>query len=83
LQNTATYSPGSRSVPVQIFQTTGGAFNATAPAPTTVPVGSGTLAFQSCTSATLNYNFTGGSSSGASGTIALTRVGPVPPGCAF
>ena len=36
---------------------------------------------QSCAAATFNYTFTGGSSSGLSGTINLTRVGPVPPGC--
>jgi hypothetical protein len=29
----------------------------------------------------LTFNFTAGSSSGASGTINLTRIGPVPPGC--
>jgi hypothetical protein len=37
--------------------------------------------FQSCSSATLNFTFTGGSSSGASGTITLGRIGPVPTGC--
>jgi hypothetical protein len=78
-----TFAPGSRSIPVQIFETTGGMFDApTPPGQRTVPVGSGTLAFQSCSAATFSYNFTGGSSSGLSGTIALTRVGGiVPPGC--
>ena len=75
------FNPGSRSIPVTLYQTTGGVFNQTAPAPQTVPVGSGTLAFQSCSAATLAFNFSGGSSAGASGTIALRRVGPVPPGC--
>ena len=66
----------------QIYETTGGSFDtSTNPAPNTVAVGSGTVAFQSCSSATLSYTFTGGSSSGKSGTIALSRVGPVPPGC--
>jgi hypothetical protein len=54
-------------------------FNALPPVPNTVVVGSGTLAFQSCSDATLSYTFTGGSNSGASGTIALGR-GPVPYG---
>jgi len=72
--------PGARSVPVQIFESTGGVFDAPT-SPKNVTVGSGTLAFQSCTSATFTYNFTGGSSSGLSGTISLSRVGPVPPGC--
>jgi hypothetical protein len=78
------FTAGMRSIPVTIYETTGGTFDTPIPppGPATVPVGSGTLAFQSCTAATLNYTFTGGTSSGLSGTIALSRVGPVPPGCA-
>ena len=71
-----------RSIPVTIYETTGGVFNMPSPAgQKTVAVGSGTMAFQSCTAATFSYNFTAGASSGSSGTIALSRVGPVPPGC--
>ncbi len=82
-QQTTALAPGSRTIPVQLYQTTGGSFDAaTNPAPNTVVVGSGSIAFQSCSSATLSYNFSAGSSSGASGTIALKRVGPVPAGCA-
>ncbi len=78
----ATFSPGSRSIAVTVYETTGGLFDApTVPAPATVPVGSGTIAFQSCSDATFNFAFTGGSSNGASGTIALKRVGPVPKSC--
>ena len=78
------FAPGTRSIPVTIYETTGGAFDApTIPDPTTVAVGSGTLAFQSCSSATFSYRFTGGSISGLTGTIALQRVGPVPNGCAM
>jgi hypothetical protein len=81
-QPTAAFTPGSRSLPVQIFETTGGMFDAPMPpGQKTVQVGSGTLAFQSCSAATFSYNLTGGSSSGLSGTITLSRVGPVPPGC--
>jgi hypothetical protein len=81
-QPTTTFAPGSRSIPVQIYETTGGMFDApTPPGQKTVAVGTGTLAFQSCSSATFSYNFTGGSSSGLSGIIALSRVGPLPPGC--
>ena len=77
-----TFSPGSRSIAVQIFETTGGVFDApTPPAQKTVPVGSATLAFQSCSAATFGYSFTGGSSNGVSGTIVLQRIGPVPKGC--
>ena len=79
----AEFTPDLRSMPVTIYQTTGGVFDTpTPPGQKTVQVGTGTMAFQSCSAATLSYHFTGGSSSGASGTIALTRVGPVPPGCA-
>ncbi len=78
------FAPGSRSIPVQIYETIGGAFDApTVPAPTSTKVGTGTLAFQSCSTGTFNYSFTAGSSSGMSGTIALSRIGPVPAGCAY
>jgi hypothetical protein len=72
-----------RSIPVQIFETSGGTFDTpTPPGQKTIAVGSGTLAFQSCSSATFSYNFTGGTSQGMSGSIGLSRIGPVPPGCA-
>ena len=75
------FAPGTRSVPVTIYETTGGSFDSiTDPAPRTVEVGAGTVTFQSCSSATLSFGFTGGSSSGAAATIALKRVGPVPYG---
>jgi hypothetical protein len=77
----AAFIAGMRSIPVTIYETTGGVFNMPAPASQTVAVGTGTLAFQSCTAATFSYTFTSGSSSGLSGTINLSRVGPVPPGC--
>jgi hypothetical protein len=78
----ASFTAGMRSIPVTIYETTGGIFNTVPPAgQQTVAVGTGTLAFQSCTAATFSYTFTGGSSSGLSGTITLSRVGPAPPGC--
>jgi hypothetical protein len=78
----ATFTPGLRSIPVTIYETTGGIFNMpTPPGQQTEAVGTGTLSFQSCTAATFSYNFTGGSSIGLSGTITLSRVGAVPPGC--
>jgi DNA-binding beta-propeller fold protein YncE len=78
----ATFTPGLRSIPVTIYETIGGIFNTAMPGgQQTLAVGTGTLAFQSCTAATFSYNFTGGSSSGLSGMINLSRVGPVPPGC--
>ena len=78
----ASYAVGSRVMMLTLFETTGGLFDQpTSPAPSTVPVGTSTVTFASCTSAQLQFNFTGGSSAGKSGTIALVRVGPVPPGC--
>jgi hypothetical protein len=76
------FATGSRSIPVQIYETNGGVFDApTVPPPAGVVVGTGTLAFQSCSTGTFSFNFTAGSSSGMSGSIALTRIGPVPAGC--
>ncbi len=76
------FTSGLRSIPVTIYETTGGIFDTpTPPGQKTVAVGSGTMAFQSCAAATFSYTFNGGSSNGLSGTIPLSRVGPVPPGC--
>lgn len=61
-----------------------GRFDApTTPPPSTVASGTAILAFESCAAATLSYNFSGGSSANAVGTILLRRVGPVPAGCAM
>lgn len=76
------FTAGMRSIAVTIYETTGAMFDTpTTPAPQTVAVGTGTMAFQSCSAATFSYSFTGGSSIGLSGTTNLSRVGPVPPGC--
>jgi len=83
-QPMTSFVPGSRSIDMQIYEDTGGLFDApTNPLPQPVPVGTGTIAFQSCSAATFKYNFTAGSSSGMSGTVNLTRVVPqqLPPGC--
>ena len=71
-----------RSIPVTIYQTIGGVFD-TVPPPgqNSMAVGTATMTFQSCSAAIFNYTFTGGTSSGLSGVINLSRVGPVPPGC--
>ncbi len=76
------FMPGQRSIPVTIYETTGGIFDTpTPPGQQTVAVGTGTMAFQSCSAAMFSYNFTGGASIGLAGTINLSRVGPVPQGC--
>jgi hypothetical protein len=76
------FAPGQRSIPVTIHETTGGVFDtATPPGQQTAVVGEATISFQSCSAATLDYNFSGGSSGGLAGAIALSRIGPAPPGC--
>jgi len=68
------YIAGQRSVPMTIYETTGGLFAAATPSPHSSSIGSATLAFKSCTEATLTYDFAGGSSAGATGTIVLRRL---------
>ena len=76
------FTPGVRSIPVTLYETTGGVFDTPAPpGQQTVAVGSGTMAFESCTAATFSYRFSAGPSVGLSGVMNLSRVGPVPPGC--
>jgi len=79
----ANYVSGERSIPLSLYETTGGLFNSAAPAPATAQVGTGVFAFTSCSAATLTFTFTGGSNAGQSGTIHLGRVGPTPASCAF
>ena len=78
----AAFVPGSRTIVAPLYETTGGVFDqATNPAPNTAQVDTATITFAGCSSAQLQYTFNAGSSSGKSGVIALTRVGPVPAGC--
>ena len=75
------FSPGMRSISFTFYETTGGTFDSVIGVPHSLAVGTGTLVFQSCSGARFDFNFTGGSSSGTSGAIALSRIGPVPQGC--
>jgi hypothetical protein len=76
------YQSGARTFTMPIFQTTGGVFDTNTPvSQSTVQVGTATVTFASCTTATLMYAFTSGTNSGLSGTIALKRVGPTAIGC--
>jgi len=77
----ASYTPGARTLPMTLFETTGGLFNSAMPVPNTLPVGTATATFTSCSALRLGFAFTGGSSTGASGTINMSRVGPIPAGC--
>lgn len=76
-----TYAPGSRSMFVTLREITGGEFDSETPLPLTQAVGTATITFDSCSAARLSYDFASGSSAGRSGTIHLTRAGPVPAGC--
>jgi len=73
-----TASGGDNGLGAIYSATTGGALNLPTPAPSTIPLGTATLTFQSCISATLTFRLLGQPSTTA---IALKRIGPVPPGC--
>jgi hypothetical protein len=78
-----TFSAGTHTAPLTLYETTGGVFDTPTPGTqATTAVGTATITFASCTSAQLTFNFTGGSSAGHAGMINLSRVGPVPAGCA-
>jgi len=77
-----TFAAGQRSIDLVLYETRGGIFDTPTPGTqSTTPVGTATLAFAGCSSATLAFAFTGGGNAGRSGTIALQRVGAVPAGC--
>ena len=73
------FTPGSRTLPMTLYQTTGGLRDGGGGV--TAPVGTATATLFSCDAARLEFSFFGGSSNGLSGTIDLSRVGPAPAGC--
>jgi hypothetical protein len=77
----AGFNPGDKSITnAAIYATAGGIFDNASP-PTSTPVGTASITFASCNTATLTYNFTTGANAGLSGTLNLTRTGPTPAGC--
>jgi hypothetical protein len=77
------FTPGTGSVNnIAIFATTGGVFNNSTPVNTT-QVGTASIVFHNCNSATLTYAFDASTNSGRSGTIALSRTSPALPGCSL
>jgi len=75
------YTLGTRSFSgIPILATAGGTFNGQ-PSTATSQVGSANLQLLGCGGASLVYAFTSGENAGLSGTIALARTGPAPPGC--
>ena len=69
------FTGNPEGIPVQLYESTGGLFGQGEPVPTTVPVGSATLNFVNFCYLELSFNFTGGSSAGASGKLALGWAG--------
>lgn len=79
----AGFQPGNRHLAtVPIYVSSGGVFDQSSNT-TTTQVGSADIRFLSCNSATLTYTFPSGSGFKSSGTLNLSRVGPVPKGCTF
>ena len=77
----AAFTPGDKTITdAPIYAGSGGVFD-NATAPTSSPVGTATITYQSCSAATLTYSFTAGANAGLSGTLNLTRTGPTPAGC--
>ena len=75
------FTPGTTTANnIPIYATTGGVFDSPTVVQTT-PVGTASIAFQSCTAMTLTYTFTSGENIGASGTINLSRPGYLATGC--
>jgi hypothetical protein len=76
----APFTAGDRTFDLTVFASTGGVFD-TGGGVSTEPVGTATLTFTSCTEGTFDYTFTAGELTGMSGSIPLTRLGPVPQSC--
>jgi hypothetical protein len=76
----APYTVGDRTFDLTVYASTGGVFD-TGGGVSTDPVGTATLTFTSCTEGTFDYTFTAGELTGMSGSIPLTRLGPVPQSC--
>lgn len=76
----APFTAGDRTFDLTVYTSTGGSFD-TGGGVTTTEVGTATLTFTSCVAGTFDYTFTAGELSGKSGSITLTRLGPVPDSC--
>ena len=81
------FVPGVYTLPMTLYETTGGVFYASEDpvgsldpgfTPVTYAVGTATVTFFDCDAAQLTFEFTSGFNHGESGTINLSRVGPAP-----
>lgn len=77
----APYTVGSRTIDVTLYDTTGGTFDSAATVVSTMPIGTATLTFTSCTTATFDYTITAGELAGQSDSIPLSRLGSTPASC--
>jgi len=66
---------------LSLYESTGGTFDSSATIVETDQVGTATLTFNSCTSATFTYQFNVGELAGTSGSIDLSRLGATPTSC--
>lgn len=77
----APYTVGSNTIDLTLYDTTGGTFDSGATTVATVPIGSATLTFTSCNTATFDYTISAGELAGQSDTIPLSRLGSTPASC--
>jgi hypothetical protein len=77
----APYTNGSGTVDLTLYDTTGGTFDSDATVVDTTPIGTATLTFTSCTTATFDYTISAGELAGQSDTIPLSRLGSTPASC--
>jgi len=77
----APYTVGSGAVALTLYDTTGGTFDSDATTVSTMPIGTATLTFTSCTTATFDYTISAGELAGQSDTIPLSRLGSTPASC--
>ena len=75
------YTVGSSTMELTVFESTGGTFGSSDTEVTTDPVGTAQIAFSNCTMATFGYEFTAGELNGSNGSIDLTRLGVSPVSC--
>ena len=78
------FVPGTFTLPMTLYQTTGGVIGGStdpAFAIRTLVAGTATARFFDCLTAQLTFQIDTGSNAGASGTINLSRVGPAPGDC--
>ena len=76
------YTVGTTTLDMTIYESTGGAFDSSGTVRTD-PVGTATLTYTSCDSATFDYTFTTGELDGRSGSISFSRLGQTPSSCNF